>query len=304
MSGTFSESWHRVAHARLALLPTVAVHKQRFRGQDWYVLRDTYTQRFFRVTPQAYAFLARLGPQRTVEEVWQSCLRDMPAQAPGQEEVMQLLGQMHQSNLLYHDTPSDSLTIFTRYREHKQREFQGKVLGFLSIRIPLWDPNRWLDGQRGLSHALVSVPMALLFGALLLWGGATALAQSDRLWSQTEGLFVFDNLVLLYLCMAAMKALHELGHAHVIKRFGGEVHAFGIMLLMGMPLPYVDATGSWSFRDRHARALVGAAGIIVELVLAALGGVEMALKDVGVPFKPGSGVGAAVTYYCANPKRA
>ena len=32
MSGTFSESWHRVANARLALLPTVAVHKQRFRG--------------------------------------------------------------------------------------------------------------------------------------------------------------------------------------------------------------------------------------------------------------------------------
>lgn len=128
MSGTFSESWHRVANARLALLPTVAVHKQRFRGQDWYVLRDTYTQRFFRVTPQAYAFLARLGLQRTVEEVWLSLLRDMPAEAPGQEEVMQLLGQMHQSNLLYHDTPSDSQTIFTRYREFKQREFQGKVL--------------------------------------------------------------------------------------------------------------------------------------------------------------------------------
>ncbi len=282
MSGTFSESWHRVAHARLALLPTVAVHKQRFRGQDWYVLRDTYTQRFFRVTPQAYAFLARLGPQRTVEEVWQSCLRDMPAQAPGQEEVMQLLGQMHQSNLLYHDTPSDSLTIFTRYREHKQREALGKVLGFLSIRIPLWDPNRWLDGQRGLSHALVSWPMALVLTLLVLWGGATALAQSDRLWSQTEGLFVFGNLVLLYACMAVMKGLHELAHAHVVKRFGGEVHTFGIMLLMLLPLPYVDATGSWSFRDRRARALVGAAGIIAELVLAALGALVWAHTGPGL----------------------
>ena len=282
MSGTFSESWHRVAGARLALLPTVAVNKQRFRGQDWYVLRDTYTQRFFRVTPQGYAFLSRLAPQRTVEQVWESCLRDMPAQAPGQEEVIQLLAQMHQSNLLYHDTPSDSLTIFTRYREHKQREFQGKVLGFLSIRIPLWDPNRWLDGQRGLSHALVSWPAALVMAALLLWGGATALAQSDRLWSQTEGLFVFDNLVLLYACMAVMKALHELGHAHVVKRFGGEVHTFGIMLLLGLPLPYVDATGSWSFRDRHARALVGAAGIIVELVLAAIGALVWAATGPGL----------------------
>jgi putative peptide zinc metalloprotease protein len=282
VSSTFSESWHRVANARLSLLPTVAVNKQRFRGQDWYVLRDTYTQRFFRVTPQAYAFLARLAPQRTVEEVWQSCLRDMPTQAPGQEEVMALLGQMHQSNLLYHDTPADSLTIFDRYRDFKRRELQGKVLGFLSIRIPLWDPNRWLDAQRGFSHALVSWPMALVLALLMVGGGMAALAHSDRLWSQTEGLFVTENLVLLYVSMAVMKALHELGHAHVVKRFGGEVHTFGIMLLMGLPLPYVDATGSWSFRDRHARALVGAAGIIVELVLAAVGALVWAYTGPGL----------------------
>jgi putative peptide zinc metalloprotease protein len=79
-----------------------------------------------------------------------------------------------------------------------------------------------------------------------------------------------------------MKALHELGHACVVKRFGGEVHTFGIMLLMGLPLPYVDATGSWSFRDRRARALVGAAGIIVELVLAAFGAMIWAVTGPGL----------------------
>jgi len=282
MSGTFSESWHRVAQARVALLPTVAVSKQRYRGQVWYLLRDTYTQRFFRVTPQGYAFLSRLSTSRTVEQVWESCLRDMPTVAPGQEEVLQLLSQVHQSNLLYHDTPSDSETIFSRFREHKRKELQGKILGFLSIRIPVWDPNRWLDRQRGLSHALVSIPMAIAIIALLAIGGAAALSNSERLMSQTEGLFVLENMLLLYLCMAAMKGLHELGHAHVIKRFGGEVHSFGIMLLLLMPLPYVDATGSWSFRDRRARALVGAAGIIVELVLAAIGALIWAFTGPGL----------------------
>ncbi|MDZ5456698.1 biotin/lipoyl-binding protein [Azohydromonas lata] len=271
MSRTFSESWHRVADARLSLLPTVAVHKQRFRGQHWYVLRDTYTQRFFRITPQAYAFVSRLTPQRTVEEVWQSCLRDMPTEAPGQEEVMQLLSQLHQSNLLFHDTLSDSQVIFERYRGQRRRELQGKVLGFLSIRIPLWDPNRWLDRQTALTHWLVSWQMGALLLLVCVAGAAVALSQSHRLWNQAEGMFAASNLGWLYLCIALMKVLHELGHAHVVKRFGGEVHAFGIMLLMGVPLPYVDATGSWSFRDRRARALVSAAGVIVELVLAALG---------------------------------
>ncbi|MDE3208672.1 MAG: aminotransferase class V-fold PLP-dependent enzyme, partial [Pseudomonadota bacterium] len=36
------------------------------------------------------------------------------------------------------------------------------------------------------------------------------------------------------------------------------------------------------------------------MVLAGLGGVEMAMRDVGIPFKPGSGVGAAVEYYCSS----
>jgi len=112
MSRTFSESWHRVANARLSLLPSVVVNKQCFRGQPWYVLRDTYTQRFFRVTPQAYAFVARLHPSRTVEQVWQICLQQQPDEAPGQEEVIQVLAQLHQSNLLFHDTSPDSQTIF------------------------------------------------------------------------------------------------------------------------------------------------------------------------------------------------
>ena len=33
------------------------------------------------------------------------------------------------------------------------------------------------------------------------------------------------------------------------------------------------------------------------MVLQALGGVEMAMRDAGIPFEPGSGVGAAVSYY-------
>lgn len=270
MSQTFSESWHRVAEARVALLPTVTAHKQRFRGEDWYVLRDTYNQRFFRVSPQAYAFVSRLSARRTVDEVWQQCLRDFPTEAPGQEEAMQVLAQLHQSNLLFHDTPSDSQTIFQRQRKQRSRERWSKVAGFLSIRIPLWDPDAWLNRQRALSHALVSWPAAALLLGVLLWGAATTIGHIDALSDQASGLFALENLAWLYLCTALMKTLHELGHAHVVKRFGGEVHGFGVMLLLLVPLPYVDATGSWAFRDRRARALVGAAGILVELFLAAL----------------------------------
>jgi len=68
-----------------------------------------------------------------------------------------------------------------------------------------------------------------------------------------------------------IKLLHELGHGLAVKAWGGEVHECGINLLVFMPVPYVDASASWAFRDKRRRALVGAAGILVELFLAALG---------------------------------
>jgi hypothetical protein len=44
----------------------------------------------------------------------------------------------------------------------------------------------------------------------------------------------------------------------------------GIMLLVLAPIPYVDATAAGAFRSKWSRALVGAAGILVELFLAGI----------------------------------
>lgn len=282
MGSTFSESWHRVAQAHLSLLPSVAVQKQRFRGRDWYILKDGYTQRFFRISPQAYAFISRLTVERTVDEVWQICLRDMPEQAPGQEEVMQVLSQLHQSNLLYFNTKADSEIIFDRYQDFKRKEFQGKILSFLSVRIPLWDPNRWLNRHRKWVDRLVSWPIGVAICAVLLIGAWVAISNIEALVDRTAGIFASENLIWLYVCMASMKILHEFGHAFVVKRFGGDVHAMGVMFLVLVPLPYVDATGSWMFRNRASRALVGAAGIIVELVLASIAAVVWANTGSGL----------------------
>jgi putative peptide zinc metalloprotease protein len=67
-----------------------------------------------------------------------------------------------------------------------------------------------------------------------------------------------------------LKALHELGHAFAVKHHGGEVHEMGILFLVFVPLPYVDASAAAAFADKWKRVAVGAAGIGVELVASAL----------------------------------
>src|SRR6185436_19466868 len=92
----------------------------------------------------------------------------------------------------------------------------------------------------------------------------------DAVKQQSQGVLSPSNLPLLYLGMAIIKTIHEFGHAYFTRKLGGEVHVMGIMLMIFTPVPYVDATASWSFRSRWHRALVGCAGMIVELFVAAL----------------------------------
>ncbi|MEM1201584.1 MAG: hypothetical protein AAGI06_19955, partial [Pseudomonadota bacterium] len=62
--------------------------------------------------------------------------------------------------------------------------------------------------------------------------------------------------------------LHELGHSYAVKNWGGEVHEMGLMFLVFIPVPYVDASAAAAFPQKWRRALVGGAGILVELFLA------------------------------------
>jgi putative peptide zinc metalloprotease protein len=63
---------------------------------------------------------------------------------------------------------------------------------------------------------------------------------------------------------------HEFGHACAIKAWGGEVHEMGIMFLVLMPIPYVDASSASTFRSMRQRVVVGAAGMIVEVFIASI----------------------------------
>src|SRR5271167_4141228 len=99
---TFSESWYRIAGQRVCLRADVVVQRQRYRGERWIVLQNPFSSQYFRLRPAAYEFVARLRPERTVQEVWLECVQRFPDEAPGQEAVLQLLSQLYFANLLHY----------------------------------------------------------------------------------------------------------------------------------------------------------------------------------------------------------
>lgn len=270
MPRTFSESWHRVAEQRLSLRPNVLSHRQFFRGEKWYVLQDSYNNQFFRLRPAAYEFVVRLTPKRTVREVWLEVVEQFPEDAPGQEDVIQLLAQLYHANLLLYDAPADSRELFERYRKRRQRELQSRLLSVMFARIPLLDPDDLLRALRPFAAPFVGPLGWLLWFVVVGGAGKVAIDRWDLLQEQSQAILAPGNLALLYVALALTKTLHEFGHAIVCRHYGGEVHTMGVMLLVFTPIPYMDASSSWAFSNRWRRIYVGAAGMIVEIFVAAL----------------------------------
>jgi putative peptide zinc metalloprotease protein len=269
-STIFSDSWYRVSGMRVSLLGSVTRQEQIYRDKLWYVLQDTYSQRFFRASAETYAFINALVPSRTVEEVWRDFVELHPETAPSQEETIQLLTQLHASNLLFFQQEGDSESIYKRFREQKSRERWGQIASFLFFRVPIWNPDRWLEKLTPWIHRLTGIPAMVVWLFVVIWGSLATFENRHLLSGQSEGLLALGNLPWLYVCLSLMKLVHETAHGFVCKRYGGEVRTFGVMFLLLTPMPYVDATSSWSFTNRWHRVYVGVAGMAIELFMAAI----------------------------------
>jgi len=255
----------------------------------WHVVQDPSSNQFFRLNDSAYKFIALLDSKRTVSEAWDICNDQMGDDAPTQGEVIQLLGQLYTSNLIRADLPPDTEGMFRRYRKRTGREVRGYLMSLLFIRIPLFDPDSFLNRWVKLFGAVFTKPALLFWLILVSFGLYSILGRFDELFSGGSRVLDPSNLPFLYLSFAGIKLFHEFGHAFACKKFGlaggtgGEVHTMGIMFLVFMPLPYVDASSAWAFRSKWHRVIVGLAGMWTEIAVAAVAAIVWANTGDGHP---------------------
>ncbi len=267
----FSPSWYRVARLRPRLRGHVHVHRHEYRGEIWYVLQDHSKGRYYRFSPVAYQLIGQMDGARSVQALWERANERFGDEGPSQQEVIRLLSQLHAADVLQSDVPPDTAELLERSRKIETAKRRMNFRSPMALRFPLLDPDRFLSRTAFLVRPLFSVWGAALWLATV----AAAVVLGVSHWPElTENLvdrvLSAQNLLLIWLVYPLIKALHELGHGYAVKVWGGEVHEMGIMLLVLMPVPYVDASAASEFRARHRRVLVGAAGIIVELFLASL----------------------------------
>ncbi len=267
----FSPSWYRVASLKPRIRAHAKILRQSYRGEVWFVLQDQVAERSHRFSPAAHHFIGLMDGERTVQALWEATSAQLGDEAPTQEEVIRLLGQLHAADALLCDVPPDSMEVFRRHQRHERMLWRRRLWTPLALRFPLFDPDRFLVRTLPWVQPLFGWFGALLWLAVVGTGAVLAAAHwTDLTENITDRVLDPANLVLLWFVYPVVKALHELGHAYAIRKWGGEVHEIGIMLLVLAPVPYVDASAAWGFKDKHRRMVVGGVGIAVELFLGSL----------------------------------
>jgi len=271
MSRIFSASWYRVRGLKPRLRSHAQIHRHQYRGETWYVLQEHAKERFFRFSPAAYSIISRMQGQSTVEEIWQDACSRLGDDAPTQDDMIQLLSQLYRADVLQCDVSPDAAELLQRHQEQSRREWRGRLFSFLSWRVHLFDPDRFLElllpvATRVFSWFGAAVwLMAVVPGVLLFASHWTELTKD--IFAHT---LMPENLLWLLVLFPLVKVFHEFGHAFATKVFGGEVHDMGVMLLVFTPVPYVDASSASAFREKWRRVLVGASGMLAELFIASL----------------------------------
>lgn len=280
----FSPSWHAVAQLKPRLLAGTLIKRHTYRNQVWYVLQNASGGKYFRINQAAHRIVSGFDGSATVQSLWDAACQRTPYQhsentnpasldkdIPTQNDLVQLLTQLHEADLLQVDIPPDAHALFERYKKRKRQTWKQWITNPTSLKIPLINPEAFLTATTKYFGWVFSPIGFIIWLLVVLAGGVLALQHSQELSENiSDQLLLGQNLLLIALIFPILKALHELAHGFAVKHWGGFVHEMGIMFLVFVPSPYVNASASSAFPSKWRRAIVGAAGMMIETFIASL----------------------------------
>ena len=163
-----------------------------------------------------------------------------------------------------------------RLHKSKNTSLLGWVLRFLAnilrLQISLFNPSRFITATLPLVRIAFRQNVVASAAIICTVAITIVMVRFGELQRSVPNMTQFlsaQNVILLLTIFVVVKVLHEAGHAFTARYFGAECNECGIMLLVLTPVLYTNVTDAWIL-GRRQRMLVTAAGIMVELFIAAV----------------------------------
>ena len=238
-------------------------------GEATWLIQDPLQNRFIQIDQPTYE----------VFSLWTDCSTAMEllaqVRARGNVDIdaddITTLIEFAVRNKLVDQTESGSWKAHLQEQNARLRSpLEWAAHNYIFFRIPLWQPQTFLNK---------TLPIARLFGtrkfhlALVLMA-TLGLYLTSRQWeafaTTFQHVFTWEGAGLVGIALIFVKIAHEMGHAYSAAHYGCRVPSMGISFMLMAPLLYTDVTDAWRLTDRRQRLMIAAAGILVELGIAAI----------------------------------
>ena len=244
-----------------------------FAGQAAYVLKDPLTLELFHLTAEEFFLFQAVKVRTTLSALRKEFERRFAPRRITTVALQEGLNQLHGRGLLLSESPAQGEELLERHQRRRRQEWLQNSFSLLSIRLVGFDATSWVDGLYGCFRWVFSLPGLLLALGLVLAAVRVLLVELPRLTESFGGLAELSQpryWLLWIATIAIVKCIHELAHALTCKHVGGRCHEIGIMLLAFFPCLYCDVTDVWRISSKWRRIAVSSAGMVVELVIAAV----------------------------------
>ncbi|SEH91266.1 biotin/lipoyl-binding protein [Pseudomonas asplenii] len=237
-------------------------------GSPRWTLADPVRGRYFKLGGQAIRLLQHwsLGDP---ERVLQAANRE-PGLPLGEPELEQMLAFLRSHDLIAALDPQQRASYAWKAAASRQSLWQMALHQYLFFRIPLWRPDAFLN--RAWPWMARFGPRLLRYGLPLTLGLGVFLVSRDwqRFLATFPHLFSLGGAMAFGVALFFAKLCHEFGHAFMAKRAGCRVQSMGVAFMVLLPLFYTDVSDAWRVNDRKARLLIGAGGVLAEMLLACI----------------------------------
>ncbi|KPA92165.1 membrane-fusion protein [Pseudomonas asplenii] len=237
-------------------------------GSPRWTLADPVRGRYFKLGAQAIRLLRHwsLGdPARVLQAA-----NDEPGLPLGEPELEQMLVFLRSHDLIAALDPQQRASYAWKAAASRQSLWQMALHQYLFFRIPLWRPDAFLN--RAWPWLARFGPRLLRYGLPLTLGLGVFLVSRDweRFLATFPHLFSLGGAMAFGVALFFAKLCHEFGHAFMAKRAGCRVQSMGVAFMVLLPLFYTDVSDAWRVNDRKARLLIGAGGVLAEMLLACI----------------------------------
>lgn len=249
-------------------------------GQPSHTLHDPVRNLFFQIDWPTFEVLSRwdLGDIASIAAAI-GAETALQLQATDVEEVVKFFAD----NQLLKPRLGSAADFAARLQTRRGSLAQRLLHSYLFFRVPLVKPDRWLSRWAGRLDAFYSRQFLYLTLAALTWGLVEVYRQWERFAATLVDTLSWSGLASYGITLAAVKTLHELGHAFTAKRLGCKVPTMGVAFLVLWPVAYTDTNEVWKLTERRQRLAVVGAGVLTELTVAAWATLAWALLPEGSP---------------------